>query len=176
MEVFKDIKGFEGKYQVSNMGNVKSLNFNNTKKERLLSAKGLSRGYPTVSLGDKGSVSIHRLVAEVFLKRPTGKDQINHINGIKTDNRAENLEWVDAKENMQHALRTGLWKPNTSAATKASQKKNSVKVNQFNKSGELVGTFPSISDAQRITGIKHISCVILNKRKSSGGYTWRRVD
>lgn len=73
MEIFKDIKGFEGKYQVSNMGNVKSLNFNHTKKEKLLSTKGLRKGYPIVSLGAKGNFSVHRSVAEAFVKRPKGK-------------------------------------------------------------------------------------------------------
>ena len=176
MEVFKDIKGFEGKYQVSNMGNVKSLNFNNTKKERLLSTRGLSSGYPKVSLGRKGNNHVHRLVAETFLNKPIGKDQVNHINGIKTDNRLSNLEWVTGSENMQHALKSNLWKPNIEKASEISRKKSSIAVSQINEKGDVVNTFKSISSAERKTGIKHISCVILGKRKRAGGFYWERVE
>lgn len=176
MEVFKDIKGFEGKYQVSNMGNVKSLNFNHTKKEKLLSTKGLRKGYPIVSLGAKGNFSVHRLVAEAFVKRPKGKDQVNHINGVKTDNRSSNLEWVTGSENMQHALKSNLWKPNTEKAREISHEKSSIAVNQINEKGDVVNTFKSISSAERETGIKHISCVTLGKRKRAGGFYWKRVE
>ena len=176
MEVFKDIKGFEGEYQVSNMGNVKSLNFNHTKKEKLLSTKGLRRGYPTVSLGAKGSISVHRLVAKTFLKRPIGKDQVNHINGVKTDNRSSNLEWVTGSENMQHALKSNLWKPNIERAREISREKSSIAVSQINEKGDVVNTFKSISSAERETGIKHISCVTLGKRKRAGGFYWKRVE
>lgn len=176
MEIFKDIKGFEGKYQVSNMGNVKSLNFNHTQKEKLLSTKGLRKGYPVVSLGNKGNFSVHRLVAEAFVKRPKGKDQVNHINGVKTDNRSSNLEWVTGSENMQHALKSNLWKPNIENARKISHKKSSVAVNQINENGDVVNTFKSISSAERKTGINHISCVTLGKRKQAGGFYWERVD
>lgn len=176
MEVFKDIKGFEGKYQVSNMGNVKSLNFNHTKKKKLLSTKGLSKGYPIVSLGAKGNFSVHRLVAETFLKKPAGKDQVNHINGVKTDNRASNLEWVTGSENMQHALKSNLWKPNIEKAREISHEKSSIAVNQINKNGDVVNTFKSISSAERKTGINHISCVTLGKRKQAGGFYWERVE
>lgn len=176
MEVFKDIKGFEGKYQVSNMGNVKSLNFNHTKKEKLLSTKGLSKGYPRVSLGTKDNVSVHRLVAEAFVKRPKGKDQVNHINGVKTDNRASNLEWVTGSENMQHALKNNLWKPNIEKAREISHEKSSIAVSQINEKGDVVNTFKSISSAERKTGINHISCVTLGKRKQAGGFYWERVE
>ena len=176
MEIFKDIKGYEGEYQVSNMGNVKSLNFNNTKKERLLSTRALRNGYPMVCLGAKGNVNVHRLVAKTFLKRPIGKDQVNHINGVKTDNRLSNLEWVTGSENMQHALKNNLWKPNTEKAREISRKKSSISVNQINEKGEVVNTFKSISSAERKTGIKHISCVTLGKRKRAGGFYWERVE
>lgn len=175
MEVFKDIKGFEGKYQVSDMGNVKSLNFNHTQKEKLLSTKGLRRGYPVVSLGNKGNFSVHILVAEAFVEKPRRKYQVNHINGIKTDNRSNNLEWVTGSENMQHALKNNLWKPNIEKAREISHKKSSVSVNQINENGDVVNTFKSISSAERETGINHISCVTLGKRKQAGGFYWERI-
>jgi len=179
MEVWKDIQGFEGRYQVSNLGNVKSLNFNNTGKVRLLNNKNLVKGYPFVTLSKNGkykNYTIHRLVSLAFIQNPSNKPAVNHINGIKTDNRAVNLEWVTQSENMQHALNTGLWKPDVSKAKQVSQKNQSIKVMQLDENREVVNVFESIATAQRETGISHISCVLLGKRKTAGGYYWERSN
>lgn len=105
-ENWKDIKDYEGYYQVSNFGNIKSLRNNKILKKSLD-----SRGYNhfITSLNNKSKLfKIHRLVALHFIPNPENKNQVNHINGIKTDNTVENLEWVTAKENIQHALNNGL--------------------------------------------------------------------
>lgn len=99
MENWKDIAGYEGRYQVSDMGRVRN------KTGRILSPAKNSRGYQRVLLckdGKKKNHSVHRLVALAFV--PIGREglEVNHINGIKTDNRAENLEWVTRSENMAH--------------------------------------------------------------------------
>lgn len=110
-ETYKDIKGYEGIYQVSNLGNVKRLNYRGTGKERLLKNYLGCVGYYKICLSKDGkvtTVNIHRLISQTFIPNPENKPQVNHINGIKTDNNIKNLEWVTSKENMQHAHDTGL--------------------------------------------------------------------
>lgn len=108
MEIYRNIKGFEGHYQVSNLGNVRSVKFNHM----ILKPNYRKDGYVQYNLRKKGvrKMSLaHRLVAESFL-HTSDKNYVNHINGDKEDNRAINLEWCTKKENTNHAIRTGLIK------------------------------------------------------------------
>lgn len=103
MEIWKSIKDYPN-YQVSNLGNIKSLNYNKTKKEKLLAKCVNDNGYETINLyknGGNKNFKIHKIVAQEFLNHiPCGyKLVVNHINFIKTDNRVENLEIVTAREN-----------------------------------------------------------------------------
>lgn len=110
-EVWKDIKDYEGIYQVSNFGNVKSLGNSFSRKERLLKLSHQSKGYLTVVLQKNATrkmVLTHRLVAEHFIDNTESKPQVNHINGDKTDNIVENLEWVSHRENLDHAIKNNL--------------------------------------------------------------------
>ena len=105
-EIWKDIIGFKGKYQVSDMGNVRSLNYHGKKITQQLRYESV-KGYLRVSLSDKNKVirfSVHRLVAFVFIPNPYNKRTVNHKNGIKTDNRACNLEWMTYSENNKHSF------------------------------------------------------------------------
>lgn len=110
-EIWKDIKGYEGFYQVSSLGNIKSLGNSFRKKEKLLKQHFNTQGYYHVLLCGKikprASV-IHRIVAKAFIENPQNKPEVNHINGNKIDNRLENLEWCTADENRQHAYSLGL--------------------------------------------------------------------
>ena len=121
MEQWKSIIGYEGFYEVSNAGNVRSVERNvatnirfNTKrtlKARVLKCNLKQNGYYTVDLCKYGKIkseSVHRLVAEAFIPNPDCCKVVNHINGVKTDNRVENLEWVTYKENHWHAREHGL--------------------------------------------------------------------
>lgn len=120
MEIWKDIKGYEGKYQISNLGRIKSIGrMTDFGKNKLWIEEKLLRYYITkkclyfqITLRDYNLIPknkmTHRLVAEAFIPNPENKPFVNHKNGNKMDNSVENLEWVTPKENSQHAIETGL--------------------------------------------------------------------
>ena len=122
-EEWKDIKNYEGLYQVSNLGNVKSLERNKSNgkglvkiDEKILTQNITNWGYCKVALYKNGArkyYKVHRLVAEAFIPNPNNKEQINHIDGNKLNNNVNNLEWNTRIENMNHARINGLCGNNT---------------------------------------------------------------
>lgn len=108
MEVWKEIEGYEGHYQVSTLGNVASIK---TGRPVMMKLQNHSGGYKQVKLCKPNKIKIervHRLVASAFISNFENKPQVNHINGDKTDNRVGNLEWNTPIENTRHAFKNGL--------------------------------------------------------------------
>jgi|LGVE01.1.fsa_nt_gb hypothetical protein len=115
IEIWKDVKGYEGLYKISNLGNLLSLVFKNnkvTKKRKLVKKTFLDKkGYLRTVITKnkiKKNFFIHRLVAIAFIPNPNNKPHINHKNLIRTDNKVENLEWCTQKENIHHFLQNGI--------------------------------------------------------------------
>ena len=113
-EIWKDIEGYEGKYQVSNCGNVRSLMYHNTKgikRISLLKPATDNRGYFRCALSKNNilkTYKVHRLVAQAFIPNPNNYPQINHLDGNKKNNNAENLEWCTNSVNQIHAYSHNL--------------------------------------------------------------------
>lgn len=128
-------------------------------------------GYLQVRLnrGKNGkSYLVHRLVAETFIENKNNYNVVNHINGIKTDNNATNLEWCTQSKNMLHAYANNLHRKFV-----GEENWNSKKILQFDKNGSFIKEFSSLAEATRETKSKHISDCCLGKRKTAGGFIWR---
>lgn len=168
-EVWRDIEGYEGLYQVSDQGRVKSLGHKWRKSERILKPVVRQDGYQVVNLyagGKPKTFKVHRLVCQAFHENPDNKPQVNHINEIKTDNRASNLEWATARENSNFGTRT-----------ERLGKAQSKPVGQYTRDGALVKIWPSVSEAERQAGFNHsYICQAANgKRKQAYGFIWKYV-
>lgn len=165
-EIWKDIKGYEGLYQISNLGNVMSLNYNREKRSQMLKILTDSGGYKYVSLSNKATKTpklVHRLVAESFILNPDNKPEVNHIDGNKSNNRVDNLEWCTSSENIQHAEKTGL-----------RNNKYKIAIYQYDLNGNFIKEWNSIAEAANFYGVyaQNISKCCKKKCKTIGGYIW----
>lgn len=165
-EIFRDIEGYEGSYQVSNLGNIKSLNYKNKNIEHLLS-QGINQfGYKFVVLykdNKQKNFRVHRLVASAFIPNPNNYKIVNHKDGDKQNNSYDNLEWCTYSENLIHAYHTGLMKPHF-----INNGKNKKKV----KCIETGVIYESVIEASKNTGFhfNNISQCCIGKQKQTHGF------
>ena len=169
MEQWKAIAGYEGLYQVSNLGRVKSLNYNHTGTERIIISRKNRGGYLYVK---RKTITVHRLVATAFISNPHNLETINHKDEDKTNNTVSNLEWMSIKDNINYGTHN-----KRASETQINDKNKSKAVQMFDRQGNLLATFPSTHEAERVTGIdhSHISKCCNGKHKSTGGYIWRYI-
>ena len=173
-ELWKDIKGYEGRYQVSDIGRVKSLERivirkNGSKqyrKERILKSLSKPNGYLYVNLcGSTGKKKfyVHRLVCEAFHENPENKPCVNHIDENKTNNIASNLEWCTVAENINHGTRTA---------------RTSKTVGQYTREGKLIKVWKSTHEVERQLGFSkgNISEAARGQLKTAYGYVWKYVE
>ena len=166
-EIWKDIDGYEGLYQVSNLGNVKSLNYNRTGKERILKPGTNGSGYLHVILCKNGKIrlfKVHRLVAKAFLENPDHKSDVNHKDENKTNNCVENLEWMTRQENI-----------NFGTHNERMAKSLSKSVFQYSLDGKIIKEWPSTMQIERDLGFSpgNISQCCNEKYKTAYGYIWK---
>lgn len=166
-EIYKLIEEYPN-YEVSNLGNVKSLNYRGSGKERLLipSNKNIRdhNDYKQVFLFNENGgkkFSVHRLVALAFIPNPNGYTDVNHKDENPSNNRVENLEWC-----------SHLYNLNYGTIKNKMRQSHKRKVVQLSKDGEVIRVFDSIKEAEEILKISNISGCCRGKYKTAGGYKW----
>lgn len=186
-EIWKDVKNYEGLYQVSNLGNIRKIQ--NRKYDFKTSTLKLEKveinmtisehlGYKTVKLTDKFGkrrhLFLHRIIAETFIQNPNNYKVVNHIDCNKHNNDIKNLEWVTQKENVKHAWKNKLCET-TRIVSATNGKKCSKKIIQLDKENNIVKVWDSTMDIERTLGIRHanISICCKNHKRTAKGFYWR---
>jgi histidyl-tRNA synthetase len=181
IEQWKDIPGWEGVYQISSFGRLKS--FKEAKTGRILSNINSNGDYLSVILisqGRKQATKIHRLVAELFIPNPESKPEVNHKDTNKQNNRVDNLEWATKSENMIHAV--GMNPEMVKGMNYYNQYVRPKSIIQLSLTGEIIAEYPNGREASEATGVCHRNIIQVASgteykpgkvRKQAGGFAWR---
>lgn len=168
IEEWRDIEGYSGRYQISNLGNVRTNDFNHSGKMRLMRIATGTRGYKQICLtknNKRSTKRIHRLVAEAFIPNPHNYPTVNHIDENKSNNRSDNLEWCSFEYNTKYGTRT---------------ERTGNPVLQMTMNGEVIGTYVSSKEAERQVGVDHthiLNCCHGKKHCiSAGGFKWKFAE
>lgn len=186
-ETWKDVDGYVGKYQVSNLGNVKSLkryvkNKNGMRvvKEKMLKPYLNNKGYWAVSLTENHKSKlkfVHRLIAEAFIRYIDNKPFVNHKDGVKTNNNIKNLEWCTQKENVEHAIKSGKY-DNVFRVARIKKPNHNIhlrkKIIQKDINGEIIKEWEGINVACKELKIDsgNVIKALKGKQKKCGGFIW----
>lgn len=166
MEIWKTIEDYPN-YEVSNLGNIKSLNYRMGKRSKILKPKAEKSGHQRVQLvneNGKKPYLVHRLVAQAFIANPDNLPFINHKDENPSNNCVDNLEWCTPKYNCNYGTRN-----------RKIVEKNKIKITQLNKDGEFIKEWDSLTDASKILNISlsDICSCCGGKLKTAGGYKWK---
>ncbi len=190
-EIWKDIKGYEGLYQLSNYGRVKALEKYVTRRkcgikhfpEIIMKPTSDKDGYLSITFNVHNKAKtfkVHRLVAQAFIPNPKNKPQVNHKDGNKKNNHVDNLEWATESENIQHAYKTNLMNQsgenNVMYGRLGADNPNSIPIYQLNKyTDEILHEYDSMASAGRALGvnISKICECCKGRRLSAYGYKWK---
>ena len=177
-EVWKDVEGYEGRYQVSNLGHVMSLNYKAHGYSKVLTPKKNNKGYLWVELQKNGArkqVLVHRLVACAFLENPLGLSQVNHKDENPQNNQSSNLEWCDAKYNVRYSLELHPERQKRPKRFSVYKRRLDLKVNQYDKNGNFVKQWDNSRDVFVKTGMSDwsISECCRGNRKTAYGFIWQ---
>ena len=188
MEIWKDIKGFENRYQASNLGRIKTLIFKNNKyeikREKILKQYLGNNGYLRIGLtnnnGKRNTYYVHRLIAETFLEKNENQLVVNHKDEDKTNNNVENLEWITKKDNILYSF--NLHKERIKAMQTKEATENRIKhfrkpVMQLDKNNNIINIFDSVISASKYTGFDKstIANCCRNYYKQAYGYNWEYI-
>ena len=181
-ELWKPIPGYESLYEASTLGRVRSL----FRYKKILKPSPVTTGYLTVELWkdkQRKRIGIHRLVAMCFCENPENKPFVNHLDETKTNNRADNLEWVTHVENCRYGTAINRRTKHFDYAHRNFNNANQIKacskpIKQYTKNGDFVKEWASASECHRETGItiSGIRRVINGERKTAGGYVFREGE